>query len=238
MRSKADESRFCSNACHGNWKSVNYVGKDNPAWKCGDVLLICEWCGKEYHVSRYAEDGSRFCSRECYGRWMSVNCVGEKSPAWRGGDVSKICKHCGKKYYVIPAKATRSNYCSKECMTKNMSGENSPNWQGGISFEPYCEKFNDSFKESIRDKFDRKCFICDKSESMNMHKLSVHHVSYQKDCLCGDVKCDFVPLCKTCHGMTNCNRFFWEKLLTYALQYYDEYYAIDISKPLLYMQSK
>lgn len=91
------------------------------------------------------------------------------------------------------------------------SGPNSPGWKGGISFEPYCYKFNNKFKEKIREQFNRVCFLCGKSERKNGKKLAIHHVNYDKNCLCTDIKCGFVPLCMGCHVKTNHNRDFWEK---------------------------
>ena len=102
---------------------------------------------------------------------------------------------------------------TKQKISEACKGENSPHWQGGISFEPYCHKFNNSFKESVRDKFDRKCFLCNKDEKDNGMKLAVHHVNYDKSCLCSDVKCEFVPLCRRCHGKTNNNRDYWEETI-------------------------
>lgn len=93
------------------------------------------------------------------------------------------------------------------------TGENNPAWQGGISFEPYCPKFNEEFKESIRERFGRVCFLCPTTEEENGKKLSVHHVQYEKNCLCDDIKCEFVPLCESCHGKTNHNREHWEVLI-------------------------
>jgi len=90
------------------------------------------------------------------------------------------------------------------------SGKNSPNWKGGISFEPYCVKFNNNFKESIRNKFNRICFICGKTEELNGQRLSIHHISYDKTCLCENMDCKFVPLCVSCHSKTNHNRDYYE----------------------------
>lgn len=99
------------------------------------------------------------------------------------------------------------------------AGPKNGNWKGGISFLPYCEKFNEPFKESIREKYNRTCFLCPTTEAEQMqdmvsrgkrpHKLSVHHITYNKDCLCDDLDCEFVPLCIKCHGMTSYNREYW-----------------------------
>jgi predicted DNA-binding protein YlxM (UPF0122 family) len=98
------------------------------------------------------------------------------------------------------------------------SGEKNHSWRGGISFEPYCPKFNEAFKESIREKFDRVCFLCPTTEEENSRKLSVHHVNYNKDCLCDDSECEFVPLCTSCHQKTNFNRDYWEETIMEKLE--------------------
>jgi len=69
----------------------------------------------------------------------------------------------------------------KSCQ-KHLKGERHPQWKGGISFAPYCQKFNEAFKESIREKFSHKCFICGKPE--NGHKHAVHHIDYDKGSIC------------------------------------------------------
>lgn len=90
-------------------------------------------------------------------------------------------------------------------------GEKSPSWRGGKS--RYCHKFNETFKESMREEFGRKCFICGKSEHDNGKKLAVHHTNYDRSCMCENVECRFVPLCTRCHGRTNFNRFYWYSLI-------------------------
>jgi hypothetical protein len=64
-------------------------------------------------------------------------------------------------------------------------------WKGGASFEPYCPKFNTNLKERVRDRFDRRCPLCDKQENENIflkngktRKLSVHHVYTEKMACC------------------------------------------------------
>lgn len=102
---------------------------------------------------------------------------------------------------------------------RDIIGENSHLWKGGVSFEPYCHKFNKRFKESIREKFGRVCFLCPTTEEENGRKLNVHHVNYNKDCLCDDSECEFVPLCDSCHSKTNHNQDYWESYIMAALWY-------------------
>ena len=89
-------------------------------------------------------------------------------------------------------------------------GEKHHNWQGGHT--KYCYKFNDKCKESNRDKFNRKCFLCGLLEEDNKFKtgknkgrqisLHVHHIDYNKEQGCNsDWK--LVPLCSSCHSKTH-----------------------------------
>jgi len=88
-------------------------------------------------------------------------------------------------------------------------GERNPAWLGGVSFEPYCVKFNKEFKERVREFFGRQCVECGAPE--NGVRLCVHHVNFRKDSCCAEgVVPLFVPLCPSCHAKTNYNRDYWE----------------------------
>lgn len=99
---------------------------------------------------------------------------------------------------------------TKEKISNAQKGEKSYMWKGGMSFEPYCILFDNNFKERIREYWNRKCILCDKNEIDNRKKLSVHHVTYNKDVCCDDSPHLFVPLCVSCHAKTNHNRAYWE----------------------------
>lgn len=100
-----------------------------------------------------------------------------------------------------------------------MAGENHPNWQGGISNLPYCEKFDDDLKERVREFFNGCCYVCGVGQSELGYKLDVHHVNYNKMVCCNDVKPLFVPLCRSCHMKTNFDREYWEEFFTVSLEY-------------------
>lgn len=85
-------------------------------------------------------------------------------------------------------------------------------WKGGISFEPYCIKFNDEFKERVRAFFGYQCVEC--GEGQSKKKLDIHHVTYNKKVCCDTATPLFVPLCHSCHGKTQKNRLFWEYWFT------------------------
>ena len=222
-------------------------GEKNHNWK-PKVNCICEICGNEFKAFPYlVKNGyAKFCGRKCFGIARSKICgedhpcygrtyteehkanlsrnhadfKGEKSPSWKGGKIERTCEECGKEFYVYPyqVKCGEGKYCSRPCCIKALRGEKAPNWQGGISFEPYCVKFNNVFKNYIRAKFEFKCFLCNKTTEENGRKLDVHHVNYNKDCGCdGDKTCNFVPLCRSCHNKTGTKRDYWEKLITNKL---------------------
>lgn len=98
-------------------------------------------------------------------------------------------------------------------MNKARSGKNHYNWKGGISFEPYCMKFNDKIKEEIRNGYGRLCLLCGKDEEENGMKLDVHHVDYNKQQGCDGQEWCLVPLCKSCHTKTSMNRKTYGKIL-------------------------
>jgi len=140
---------------------------------------------------------------------MSESAKGKSKSAEHKLNLSKAKK--GVPNYKLRGKSFTDDQRMKMSLNHaDVSNKNNPNWKGGISFEPYCSKFNDQFKESIRNKYHRICFMCGKSEELNGRKLSIHHISYDKTCLCENKNCEFVPLCVSCHSKTNHNRDYYK----------------------------
>ena len=77
-----------------------------------------------------------------------------------------------------------------------------------LLIDPYPTEFNYKFKEQIRKKFNRMCFLCGKTEKMNGKRLEIHHIDYNKQNI--DEK-NLIPLCKVCHMRTNHHREYWER---------------------------
>ncbi len=87
---------------------------------------------------------------------------------------------------------------------KKVSGTGNNNWKGGISFEPYCSKFNDKLKRYVRDRDNHTCQLCQSKE--NVHKLDVHHIHHdRKNCYP-----DLISLCRGCHSTANANQDHYE----------------------------
>jgi hypothetical protein len=100
--------------------------------------------------------------------------------------------------------------------SKRMSGENSPFWKGGLSYEPYSPVFNESFKRQIRLDYNGCCFFPSCNEILGDHgrALDVHHYDYNKD----STNC--IPLCRLHHAVVNTNREVWQKMFTDRVNLY------------------
>ena len=86
-------------------------------------------------------------------------------------------------------------------------GEQSPNWKGGISFLPYCSKFNRQIKKAVRDRDNHICQLCGIEE--NRRKLDVHHIHYDKS----NCYPDLITLCRNCNVKANFNHQYYEQFL-------------------------
>lgn len=232
---KVGEGIYCSREC----ADISKIDK---------ITYKCKFCGKEFETYPYMlkKNIGMFCSRECYDNarynteirqcklcgkefqtYGSLNkgkglvyCSQECSSKDKENKVIVKCYTCGKSMERILSKINSRNFCSDECYRKGRSGKHHHAWKGGISFEPYCAKFNEEFKERVRNFFDRKCMLCGKEEDGK--KLSVHHVSYDKKVCCNEGIPMFLPLCVSCHTKTNYNREYWEENLTnYVMIYFN-----------------
>ena len=96
---------------------------------------------------------------------------------------------------------------TKQKISKATKGNNNPNWQGGISLEPYSFEFNSQLKELVRHRDNYICQLCGMPECENIKKLSVHHIDYNKqNCLPSNL----ITLCVGCNAKVNQNRDKWE----------------------------
>ena len=98
---------------------------------------------------------------------------------------------------------------------KHFCGSENPNWRGGGSYEPYCPKFTEEFKERVRAFFGYTCQVCGHKWQKGNRRLDVHHVNFRKDSCCSsNVPRLFIPLCISCHSRTNGNREYWQEIFT------------------------
>ena len=98
---------------------------------------------------------------------------------------------------------------SKQKMSRKE--DKNPNWNGGISKEPYPFYFNILLKEFIKKRDEYKCKICG---CKNDKKLCIHHIDYDKN------NCNYsnlLTLCRACHSKTNFNRKIWKIFFEHML---------------------
>ncbi len=84
---------------------------------------------------------------------------------------------------------------------ENWSGENSPNWHGGISFLPYSYEFNKELKNKI---LLRDSYKCQNPNCWGKNTdLHVHHINYNKK---DNTEQNLITLCNSCNGRANTDR--------------------------------
>ena len=80
-------------------------------------------------------------------------------------------------------------------------------WESFASNSLYCPKFNEECREANRNKYNRRCFICNLSEEENItstgkwQRLSVHHVDMDKMQGCDGKRWKLVPVCIKHHSL-------------------------------------
>lgn len=120
-----------------------------------------------------------------------------------------------------PSKKTRKKI-SKAMKGKHVL-EKHPNWQGGLSFEPYDKSFNNKFKRAIRKRDNQVCMLCGIHREKLNESLCVHHINYDK---LMSIPQNCISLCRKCHMGTNFNRLHWQKFFQSLLkEKYDYQYS-------------
>lgn len=133
---------------------------------------------------------------------------------WFGDDPTKnpMYGKTGEKNPFYNKKHTAESLKIMSEAQKDRVGPKAANWKGGISFEPYCHKFNKQLKERIRDRDNRTCQLCGEKE--NGKKLTCHHIHYDKK----NCYPDLIALCTRCNFKVNGKRDHWEKFFMELLE--------------------
>lgn len=189
--------------------------------ECGKIRAICK--GSSFELCRSCAKkgeknplyGKKGKDSHCFGKHLSEETkqkISDNHADFRGKNSSFYGKHHTKETKEKISRTRKENGLSV--------GAFNPNWRGGTSFEPYCILFNEEFRERVREFWDRKCVICGKTETEQMNemknngkvpfRLSVHHVTYDKDTCCDDSAPLFVALCVSHHSKTNFNEEYWQ----------------------------
>jgi hypothetical protein len=180
---------MCSNG-HKHWMSW-------CDWSTGNR---CPYCSKkikkdiEFIRSEFEKEGYKLLStkyKNCSQKLDYICPIGHKHcmtwDSWKQGHRCSICASI--------------NHGIK------FSGENHPNWKGGISCEPYCDAWADKeYKESIKERDGYRCQNPDCWKTST--RLTIHHIDYnKKNCSPNNL----ITLCNSCNPRANYNRSFWIK---------------------------
>ncbi|MGP8322452.1 MAG: NUMOD3 domain-containing DNA-binding protein [Methanosarcinaceae archaeon] len=182
---------------------------------CGQEIII-----KKHHfnngIPKYikghmkpSEHTRRKMSEQRIGKKPSIETRKRMSKAQEGNTNSKGITR-SEEYKKNLSETRKGKKLSEEHKKKismgspHLSGKYHPNWQGGISFEPYCHKFNNQLKERIRDRDNRTCQNCGYKENGN--KLTCHHIHYDRE----NCYPDLIALCVSCNSKANTNKEYWE----------------------------
>ena len=118
---------------------------------------------------------------------------------------SKRCRKCQDKYRIFLIKGKNNPFYGK-LHTKETKQKISLGHGGtGIPYEnsEYPPKWTEKFKNKIRKRDNHQCQICGKKQKLNIEKLHVHHIDYNKDDL---NPANLISLCRSCHMKTNGDR--------------------------------
>ena len=177
------------------------------------------FCGKDnpFYSKKHSEETITKMSEAKMGHKVSKKTRTKMSETHKGKELSEEHKKSlreamkgkfdGRKH---PQYGTKHSEETKRKMSRAMEGkqygEDNPNWQGGISFDPYPRGWNDTLRESIRERDNFVCQLCGVHQDELDRRLQVHHIDYDKDNL--DPK-NLVSLCHSCHIKTNHRRDYW-----------------------------
>lgn len=174
------------------WLGIpNYISGHNP--QKVKLRMKCLYFKCTNLVKRL---NSKYCSHECY-------------------NLDSIIKSFKKHTEETKQKISDSHKGDKNPMY-GKSGELSPTWQGGVSFEPYGLEFNKELKKYIKQ---RDMNTCQTPNCMNIERLHIHHIDYNKKNNNVD---NLITLCINCHTKTNGknNREFYTNYYSEVLTIY------------------
>jgi hypothetical protein len=105
----------------------------------------------------------------------------------------------------VPSEET----CRK--ISASHTGDNNPNWIGGIAETGYPFNFNEELKELIRKRDNHTCQLCGKTQKESRRKLDIHHIDYNKENLNSK---NLLSLCRKCNVKVNFNREDWTEFFS------------------------
>jgi len=225
---------FCINNCgneisYSNWKygkkQCSFCYNNNFKDGRTSKKYYCIDCGKEtsgYRAKRCILCSNRGKNNPNYGnhtpkknKHINPNCQCASCKSKRGETRGKNNPMYNKNHTIKTKEIISIKNKGK------LKGENNPNWQNGISNEPYPFEFDEVLKEEIRKRDNYKCQGEDCKLTNEEHliiynrSLSVHHIDYDKK-NCNEN--NLISVCQQCNTRANFNREYWKKYYQDKLQ--------------------
>ncbi len=205
-----------------NWNCECSCGNSTVAYGPQLNFGLINSCGclSKEHAKKIGHANKKDLTNKRFGRLLVLEATAEKGKNSRNIMWKCICD-CGNIRVVNSTSLLTGKTHSCGCLAREIQraraltlvGEKSLGWKGGISFEPYCPKFNDDLKKRVRSYFENRCTLCGIHEHNLKTKLCVHHVEYNKQACCDGLPVHFAALCRSCHAKTNKDRRRWEAML-------------------------
>ena len=174
------------------------------------VVAICGECGIRRDLK--FQDYHKLCqkctsSSDATRKRISESKSGEKNPMYGKHHSEESRKKTsestsGEKHYAYGAHQSEETKRRHSATKQGIAYED---WESYARNSPYCPAFNEECRESNRDKYNRRCFICGLPESENTcstgrhKKLYVHHADMNKLQGCNGIRWKLVPVCIHCH---------------------------------------
>ena len=177
---------------HKKYKATFYVYRD-----------FCKNCGEPFLTS----NKGKYCDLSCSS---SDNQNGRKH-----SDETKIKIGKSRKYFISEETKKKMSESHKGLFEGDkhplyglISGENNPNWKGGISNNPYCPDWN-ILKKELKESDGNTCqnTLCEGRSQ----RMTSHHIDYNKQ-HCHPI--NIITLCNSCNSRANGNRDWWQNLYT------------------------
>lgn len=172
---------------------------------CKKIITICKECGKEREI--LFMDHSNICKAcACATPESRKNRQDAQLKRYENPKEREKSSIIMRKVYEDPKEREKLSIAQQKRRIRELGPKKS---RKRLS---YCPLFDNPLKIHIRNKNHNRCYLCGKSKKENGQNLDVHHIEYDKQCLCDGLPCVLIPLCKSCHGKTHYKRWYWTDL--------------------------
>lgn len=130
-----------------------------------------------------------------------------------------LCEQCHKPTVRVPSTQRTHSFCSHACYSKwmaiNIKGENSNNWQGGITAISSDNLKTPEFRavKKIVLKNFPECVMCGDEEHLHVHHIKTRRKAPELTFS----ESNLITLCRSCHASIKGSESDWEELFTSVL---------------------